>query len=138
MDLNDLMQFDHVVLVREDGSVTDKGIEGVYAPEITCDYSGPFAEAQVSKAHEADMIEHAKAQGWTLETGWTGQYSYSGAIMHASEFIGGLLADHICETPGYWVACTVELHPGEDDPEYRDGNGESEYAGWIVAHRETV
>jgi hypothetical protein len=36
------------------------------------------------------------------------------------------------------VACTVELHPGEDDPEYRDGNGESEYAGWIVAHRETV
>ncbi len=29
-----------------------------------------------------------------------------------------------------------EQGPGEDDPEYNDSSGESESAGWVVAHRE--
>lgn len=136
--LNDIMTIDHVVRVRDDGTVTYQGTTGVYAPEVYCDYEGPFTDGQILDEHERDMIESIKAQGWTVETGWSGQDSgkYNGAIMHVSEYIGGALAEHILETPGYWVACSVEIHPGEDDPEHNDGSGESETAGWIVMHRE--
>lgn len=139
MDLNALMSIDHVVLVLDNGNVTHcpEG-DGVYAPEVVCDYDGPFADAQISKAHDAAMIAYIESQGWKVETGWTRQHGYRGPIMHVSEYIGGALADHIRETPGYWVACSVEIHPGEEDPEYDGGNGESETAGWIVAHRETA
>ncbi len=137
MDLNTLMEIDHVVRVRDDGTVTDQGTIGVYAPEIHIEYDGPFADAQISDAQERDMIEYVRRQGWEIQTGWSAQWNYAGPIMHTSEFIGGRIADHIREHPGYWVACSVELHPGEDDPEYNNGNGESESAGWVLAHRET-
>lgn len=127
MTLNEQMTIDHVVRVMADGTVADA--TEVYAPEIHCDYAGEFEEAQILDAHERDMIEYVKSQGWTLETGWTGQYSYSGAIMHASEFIGGSLEDHIRRTPGLWVALAVELH--SEDPD-----AESEAVGWVLAHRE--
>lgn len=137
MDLNSLMAIDHVVYVREDGTVTDDReiTKGVYAPEVTCDYSGPLAEAQISDAQECDMIDYVKRDaGWELITGWSRGGGL--ALMHPSEFIGGALADHVRATPGYWVACVVELYPRETDPEYRDGNGESDAAGWVLAHRE--
>lgn len=137
MDLNQLMSIDHVVRVREDGTVTDQGTTGVYAPEVSCEYSGPFAEAQISDEQERDMIDFAKRDtGWELLTGWSRGGGL--AIMHPSEYIGGGLADHIRETPGYWVAVSVELYPTETDPEYRDGNGESKSAGWALAYRESV
>ena len=138
MDLNAFMTTDHVVHVHDDGRVTDNDTQQIYAPEIHCDYSGPFADAQISREHIADMMESVKAQGWTLAAGWSGAYLSRGddPIMHRSEFIGGALADHIRETPGYWVALSVELYPGEDDPEYNNGNGESDAAGWVVAHKE--
>lgn len=137
MDLNKLMEIDHVVFVRNDGTVTDDQeiTRGMYAPEVTCEYDGPFADAQISDAQERDMIDSVKREtGWSLITGW----SCGGglALMHPSEFIGGPLADHIRETAGFWVATTAELHPREDDPEYDDGNGESETAGWVLAYRE--
>lgn len=136
MELNDLMTIDHVVYVREDGTVTDDReiTYGVYAPEVYCEYTGPFADAQISEDQERDMYAFVKSDsGWELLSGW----SHGGGlyIMHASEFIGGALADHIRETPGYWVAVSVELHPRETDPEYRDGNGESEAVGWALAYR---
>lgn len=138
MELNDQMTLGHVVYVRRDGRVVDANRS--YAPEINCDYSGPFAEAQILDEHERAMIENAKGQGWTIQTGWSYQNSgrYNGPIMHPSEYIGGSLENHIRETPGLWVAESVELHPGEEDPEYNDGNGESEAAGWVLAHREAV
>lgn len=141
MDLNNLMTIDHVVYVREDGTVTDDReiTYGVYAPEAYCEYTGPFAEAQISREHTAALVAELKAQGWDPACGWSAQYLTQGddPVMHTSEYIGGALADHIRETPGYWVAVVVELHPRETDPEYRDGNGESDTAGWIVMHRES-
>lgn len=131
--LNDQMTIDHVIRVDADGTISNA--VGVYAPEIYCDYDGPFSEASIMDSHESDMIESVKRQGWTLETGWTGQYSYSGAIMHPSEYIGGRMEEYIRETPGHWVALSVELHPSEDDPEYNNGSGESESAGWVLAYR---
>lgn len=138
MALNDKMQPGHVVYVRDDGTVLDAN--NVYAPEITCDYYGPFSEGQILDEHEREMIEYAARQGWTLQTGWSGQDSgrYNGPIMHASEYIGGSLEAHIKATPGLWVADSVELHPGEEDPEYKNGSGESEAAGWVLAFRMAV
>lgn len=129
MDLNAKMEIDHVVYVRQDGTVVDAS--NMYAPEINCGYSGPFKEAQVLDEHEREMIAGAKDRGWTLQTGWTGQYMYNGPIMHTSERIGRRLTEHIRETPGLWVACSVELY-------LEDENAESESAGWVLAYREAV
>jgi hypothetical protein len=138
VDLNGKMVPGHVVYVSDDGRVLDAN--NVYAPEINCDYDGPFSEAQISDEHERDMVEYAERQGWAIESGWSHQDSgrYNGPIMHTSEYIGGNLAAHILATPGLWMAESVELHPGEEDPEYNNGSGESDAAGWVFAHRMAV
>lgn len=79
--LNDVMEFDHVIVVGEDGTVSDA--EGVYAPEL---YDGEVSS------------------GWSLMGGYSGQHGHSGPIMHSSEFIGGGMADDILSTPGIYVA----------------------------------
>lgn len=136
MDLNKVMEFDHVICVALDGTVTDA--DGMHAPEIYIEYSGPFTDAQISDDQERDMIAYVKAQGWDVLAGWA--MGGGLALMHSSQFIGGNLADHIRETPGHWVACPVELHPDADDPEHEDngGTGETDPAGWILAHRAVV
>lgn len=137
--INELMEFDHVVAVMPDGRVidTDEGYNhlDVHAPEVVIDYDGPFADGQILDEHDAAMVEYLRIQGWEVLTGYSGQHGYSGPVMHTSEFIGGGIEDRIREEPGYWVALTVEIHPKEDDPEYNDGNGESEAAGWVVARK---
>jgi hypothetical protein len=117
--LDEIMEFDHPVRVGEDGSVCD-GLEGVYAPELVMETDD---DGQILDQHEQDYIDQARRQGWELLTGWTGQYSYHGPIMHASEFVGGALADHISETPGTYVVISVEC--GQD----------SQPAGWAVARK---
>jgi hypothetical protein len=98
--LNDLMGFDHVIQVHEDGSITEPGI---HAPEL-------------ADGH----IYHDK---WSFFTGgYSGQYGYSGPIMHPSEYIGGRLEKDIRETPGYFVAL-VNSSPDDDEPD-----------GWAVAY----
>jgi hypothetical protein len=51
-------------------------------------------------------------------------HGYHGIVMHSSEYIGGALETHIRETPGLWVAVTVET---DDDDE--------QAAGWALAYR---
>jgi hypothetical protein len=41
---------------------------------------------------------------WELLDGYSGQYGYSGPVMHPSEFIGGGMARDILATPGTYVA----------------------------------
>ncbi|MET7984588.1 hypothetical protein [Streptomyces sp. NPDC005281] len=127
MDLNAMMGFDHVILVRENGAVEDA--RGVYGPEVHCEYAGAFEDAQILEEHDRAMSEYIRGQGWELETGWSGQYLYSGPIMHPSEYIGGAISDHIRETPGYWVALVVEIHP-------EDENADPESVGWALAYKE--
>lgn len=108
-NLNSIMEFDHVIQVHEDGTVTD-GPPGVYGPELT-------AISDEDGSHTADtdpdLIRNAQRQGWELQTGWTGQYAYHGPCMHQSEYIGGALAKHILATPGLWVATVIEEDDGE-------------------------
>lgn len=111
--LSDIMDFDHVIQVHADGTVTDA--RGVYAPEAY-----DWGDELVADI-DTDALERA---GWSLMDGYSGQYSYSGPWMHASEYIGGRLERDILATPGYYVA----IYPhGDEDPDT-----------WAVAYRETL
>jgi hypothetical protein len=109
-DLNNRMEFDHVVRVHADGSVTDES--GVYAPEL--------------------FGEELDDGTWALMNGYSGQYGYSGPIMHASEFIGGGMARDILAAPGLYVAL-VSYVPTDDED-----NDEDNISGWAVAYRSVV
>jgi hypothetical protein len=102
-DLNDIMEFDHVIEVLPDGGIIHRS--DIYAPSL---YDGDL---------DSDT--------WELLDGYTGQQG-GGSIMHNSEFIGGRMERDIRENPGVYVAlvCTW-LDTEEDD----DDNVE----GWAVA-----
>lgn len=109
MGLNDRMEFDHVIRVHADGSVTDE--PGTYAPEVYMD---------------SDLSTEVP-DGWVLLNGYSGQDSYSGPVMHASEFIGGGMESDILAEPGVYVAVVVTALDAEDD--------EDNVAGWAVARK---
>ena len=94
-ELNDIMEFDHVVEVRADGTVVD-GPDGVYAPGL----------------HDGEL----DGPGWVLLNGYSGQDRYSGPIMHSSEFIGGGMARDILSEPGLYVAL-VDYPSDGSEPE---------------------
>lgn len=109
--LNAVMEFDRVVQVHSDGSVTN-GPSNAYAPEVYW--------------HTANRIE--QGDGWELMNGYSGQQSYRGPVMHPSEFIGGSMADDILSTPGLYVAVVVkDLDNATED--------ETSEVGWAVAYR---
>lgn len=149
MALNKIMEIDHVIRVLEGGAIDPHPEPTVYAPEICLDTDN---DGQVLPEHEADMIATVERQGWTLERGWSGQYMTGNSPnMHDSEFVGGRLAEHVLDHPGYWVAVAlnVESHecPNESDActltskceQCRDDTGaqrESVSAGWALAFHE--
>lgn len=104
--LNEVMEFDHVIQVHEDGTITDAP-SGIWAPSL---YDGETDDER-----------------WTLMNGYSGQYSYSGPVMHDSEFIGGGLERDIREQPGFYVAL-ANTYTDED------GKGDR-MEGWAVAFR---
>lgn len=86
-DLSSLMGFDHVIQVHADGMVTDAP-DTVHAPDL----------------YDGELHHSPGSPEWTLMDGYSGQYGYSGPLMHQSEFIGGGLARDILAAPGYYVA----------------------------------
>lgn len=147
-ELNDIMEFDHPIRVNPDGTIDPdprKSHPGTpYAPESVMQTRH---DGQVDDGDEEAWIESIRRQGWEPERGWTGQHGYRGPVMHASEYVGGGLEDHIRETPGLWVVVSVECLPDEDpDPDDEDHDpadcetcerrdcGDFEPAGWAVLH----
>lgn len=114
MNLNQQMEFDHVIEVRADGSVVDAPNERRYwAPSL--------------------LDDQLDSDNWTFfTTGYSGQDSYNGPIMHNSEFIGGQLADDILATPGFYVALVSEYTTDADDNEIGE-DGELYVEGWAIA-----
>lgn len=105
--LNDMMEIDHVIEVRESGLILD-GPRDVYAPEVYLDST------------EAP-------EGWGFLDGYSSQDSYSGPHMHACESIGGRLESDIRETPGIYVAVIVTDLSADE--------GEDDIAGWAVLRK---
>jgi hypothetical protein len=127
--LNDIMEFDHVIQVLEDGTILDE-VEGVWAPEIHSDAEwDEYGDAHVSDANERDLVTYVRTQGWDLFQGRVSHGVSLGPVIDSSYFIGGSLEERIRETPGYWVAVTVDVQPDDED-------AESQPHGWALAHRE--
>jgi hypothetical protein len=131
--LNSRMEFDHVIEVHADGSVTDTDL---YAPGL---YDG-----------------EVQSDDWTLMDGYSGQHSYSGPVMHPSEYIGGRLERDILAQPGFYVALVsyISTEAPEHDCPWRRTNpaplgapfcdvcddaqeAENDADGWAVAFKES-
>lgn len=125
--LNDVMEFDRVIRVWPDGTVSYASAERVYAPEV-CDNGNTVDEP------------------WELMAGYSGQYSYRGPCMHPSEYIGGGMARDILAEPGWYVALVAEAdccdalgcaecspYGGDPCPVDCDLCASDEPAGWVVA-----
>lgn len=120
--LNDVMDFDLTVRVLPDGTVDDDpGVNGPMDLTIEVDDDG-----QSLPTADASLHEQAQRQGWSLITGFTGQFGYQGPCMHQSEVIGGGLAEWILSRPGLYVAVAL----------YTDGDNEDGPTEWTVAYRE--
>lgn len=128
-NLSAAMEFDHVIRVHEDGTVSD-GYPDLMAPDITMEVD---ADGSAVDDSEDDLRRMARSYGWELLDSWTGQCGYRGVVMHSSEYIGGGLADHILDTPGYYVAVTVECMGPDNDPD--ENENPYEPAGWAIAYR---
>lgn len=126
--LNDLMSFGHVVVSDGNGNVTEPSAPE-YGPEVVyakADADGQLIKQPGANDFDIDMFGYGD---WDLMRGFTGQYSYRGAIMHQSEYIGGAMEDHIRANAGYYVAVVVDvLLIGETQ--------ESENDGWAVAFKQ--
>lgn len=121
--LSEIMEFDHVIEVHADGSITDAPTN-LYAPEF----------------HGEDERLEGR-EPWSLfSIGYTGQYaSAHSGVMHNSEFIGGGLERDIRATPGYYVSVVCYWEPNDDDIDamaFTDDpsdRSESVIEGWGVA-----
>lgn len=126
--LDDVMRLDHVVIVHANGTVSDAPYPGVWPPEmhVSVDCNG---QSHDEPEGQEDL--------WALQTGWTGQFGYSGALMHSSEYVGGGLAEHILDSPGLWCAVVVSVLDCGCDPEKVEDGHEGlsdEPAGWALVH----
>lgn len=109
--LNDVMEFDHVVLSDGRGNVRRTGVD---APAL-------------DGLHVADMWLD---EGWELLDGFSGQHGYGGPVMHESEFIGGGMERHVRANAGLYVSLIVWDDPDPEWPEEGD-----QIVGWAVAFR---
>ena len=105
-ELNDIMEFDHVIEVREGGEIIDRN--DLYAPECYFDASD-------------NGINFSGDTRWTPLNGYSGQDRYSGPIMHASESIGGGMEADIRSTPGVYTVVVITDLDDDEQP-----------AGWAV------
>lgn len=124
--LIDAQEIDHVFQITADG-IKDAP-KNIYAPSIYHDETEDITEDGMSM-NESE---------WTALRGYTGQYSYHGAVMHPSEYIGGRIASDMIEqsaeaesegSPLVWVVTTAEVLPDDEEDE-------PDPAGWVVLYRE--
>jgi hypothetical protein len=125
-NLNEVMEFDHVIEVKADGTVEDSS----ESPYLDLRY---YLTDPETGLWEPDFT---LPEGWQLMTGYTGQYGYNGPVMHSSEFIGGRMARDILETPGLYVALIVESDCGNTEEHCTEEDGcQCEADGWAVAFK---
>jgi len=110
MDLSAVMDFEHVICVHADGTISEP--RAIYAPEVYW---------------QDGAVDMAGADEWSLLDGYSRQDRYSGPVMHASELIGRYMARDILATPGLYAAVVIiELGSDNDD----------DAVGWAIAYRE--
>jgi hypothetical protein len=120
--LNSVMEFDHVIQVHSDGSVTEP--VGIRAPEVYVDLDedGQIIGVVSDSRDGVDVL--SMPADWHFMHGYTGQHNSSSHsfIMHNSEYVGGKMARDILDQPGFYVAVAVK--------------GLGLNVGWAVAYRQ--
>jgi len=114
-DLDKVMEWGTAIRVRIEGDQTfvDTGVRDRTVPDLLA-FSYP--DGSHLPGTDTDLQDQAQAYGWDgLLTGFTGQYGYGGPCMHASEFVGGGLADHILTTPGLYAVTEISEDDGEPE-----------------------
>lgn len=101
-------EFDCPFTVTDDGKIIQS--TGEHAPEV-----------YVGDTPDVDIEIHGD---WSALVGYTGQYSYNGAVMHQSEQFSGRLYSDVMEQPGTYVIVEVKDF---DDPEA--------LVGWAVLRK---
>ena len=115
------MDFDHIIYSHGDGTVSDVNpYVSLWGPDV-----------YIYEQEDGTWTEGHVESPWSLLTGFTGQYAYSGPQMHSSEYIGGDLARYILETPGFYIAFGVIPMPLDDE-------GDDTPDTWVVAYTETA
>lgn len=96
--LNAAMEFDHVVRVNVDGTVSD--VDGLHAPELF--------DHEISDPRWSPVGNYTSQQGG----GW---------LMHNCESIGGRMAIDILAEPGVYVAIVADWPAEEDEQDTIEG-----------------
>ena len=111
--LNSLVEFYCPFIVHGDGRVTTNPTGAPYCPEVH----------HVEHGNGVEICD----ERWGFVDGFSGQFRYSGPVMHASEYLGGRMAEHVLSQPGTYCLAVVEVidDPDDDDPEP---------AGWILLY----
>ena len=124
--LNAEMEFDQIIYSHGDGTISDVNpCLSLWKPYV-----------YIEQREDGSWTEEDVPGPWSLLTGFSGRHAYSGPQMHASENIGGGLARHILETPGFYVA-TVVIAVELDDGYWYNEDGDNPDT-WAVAYTETV
>lgn len=99
-ELNDFVEFDSPFQVHGAEWMVSKGL-GIWSPSVYWN-------------NEIDDYE-VEPEEWEPVSGYSGQCSYSGPIMHPSEYFGGGMAEDILESPGIYVITEViDLDDGDN------------------------
>ena len=111
----DALEFDTVFRII-DGEMVP--CDNVWAPSVYHD--------------DDDDVSIDGHDGWQCFTGLTGQYGYSGAVMHSSEYVGCCIAKYLAEyaSEATDVVFALVVVNDLDDMEYP--------AGWAITYREYV
>lgn len=112
-NLNDIMEFDHVIEILPSGKIQATGL---YAPD-DIEYDDRFP---IGIDPDIQIGGHAweALVGHSLHTG--------SAVFHPSEYIGGGLADYLLATPGIYVVVVVR------DMDVNADDGEDDAVGWAI------
>ncbi len=119
--LNDAMEIDHPVWIEPDGTWDDvprNDFPTVRVPQFRLEVD---QDGQLLPGADGEVRATARAAGWDVLDGYSGQHGYSGPIMHASESVRGHLERDILAEPGVYVACVVECGDLDENP-----------AGWVA------
>lgn len=84
-DLNEVMDFDRVIRVHADGTVSYE--RTIYGPELF-----------------AGELSAYGGRDWRLMNGYSSQDSYAGPLMHSCESVGAGMGRDILATPGLYVS----------------------------------
>jgi len=112
------MEFEHVFTIHPDGTVTEP--RDVWAPSVY---------------HDEDTDITIDGADWHAIRGLTGQYSYHGAVMHPSEYVGAGVAGVMWEM-AIDAEATVTFALVVVDVLADDEDEDPEPAGWAIVYRD--